>query len=242
MTNVGKAGPAPEKISILVVDDDREICGLIHDLLSKDGYCVHCAYTGENAIRLLDCNRYHLAVLDIMLPGMDGYEILSRIRQKDFMPVMIISAKGDEYDKVIGLGLGADDYMSKPFRNNELRARVKSLLRRYLYYSGENEKRETVLKHMDIEMDIEKREVKIGGKDVSLTAKEFDILKLFLENPRKVFTKNQIFTAVWNEDYLGNENTLNVHISRLRDKIEKDAQHPVYIQTIWGIGYKLDEG
>lgn len=242
MANVGMEGHSPEKVNILVVDDDREICGLIKDLLSKEGYCVHCAHSGEDAVRLLDCNKYQLAVLDIMLPGMDGYEILRKIRQDGFMPVMIISAKGDEYDKVIGLGLGADDYISKPFRNNELRARVKSLLRRYLYYSGENEKRKTVLKHMDIEMDIEKREVRIGDREVFLTAKEFDILRLFLENPKKVFTKNQIFTAVWNEDYLGNENTLNVHISRLRDKIEKNAQHPAYIQTIWGIGYKLDEG
>lgn len=242
MTYESMTGLVPEGIRILVVDDDREICGLIQDLLSKEGYCVHCVNSGENAIKLLDSNRYHLAVLDIMLPGIDGYEILKSIRQKDFMPVIIISAKGDEYDKVIGLGLGADDYISKPFRNNELRARVRSLLRRYLYYSADNEKHTTVLKHRDIEMDIDRRDVKIGDRNVLLTAKEFDILKLFMENPKKVFTKNQLFAAVWNEDYLGNENTLNVHISRLRDKIEKDVQHPVYIQTIWGIGYKLDEG
>lgn len=242
MTNEGIAGCIPNEISILVVDDDREICGLIQDLLSKEGYCIHCAYSGENAIKLLDYNRYHLAILDIMLPGMDGYEILRRIRRKDFMPVIIISAKGDEYDKVIGLGLGADEYVSKPFRNIEFKARVKSLLRRYLYYSGDSENSSVVLKHKDIEMDIEKREVKIGDRTAFLTAKEFDILKLLLENPNKVFTKNQLFNAVWNEDYLGNENTLNVHISRLRDKIEKDDRNSAYIQTIWGIGYKLNEG
>jgi DNA-binding response OmpR family regulator len=238
--NIGST--ALEEICILVVDDDKEICGLIYDLLNREGYTVHCAYDGVSAAKLLNLNNYHLAVLDKMLPGIDGYELLKRIRQKDFMPVVIISAKGEEYDKVIGLGLGADDYISKPFKNNEMLARLKSLLRRYLYYRNDSGKNQLLLKHMDIVMDIDKHEVIIGDRTVLLTAKEFDILKLFMGNPKKVFTKNQIFDLIWNEDYFGNENTLMVHISRLRDKIEKDPAHPIYIQTVWGIGYKLNEG
>jgi DNA-binding response OmpR family regulator len=234
-------GAALEEIGILVVDDDKEICGLICDLLSGEGYSVQCAYDGINAIKMLSSHKYHLAILDIMLPGIDGYEVLKKIRQKDFMPVIIISAKGEEYDKVIGLGLGADDYISKPFKSNEMLARLKSLLRRYLYYRDDLGKNQSVLRHMDIVMDTDKREMKIGDRNVLLTVKEFDILKLFMENPKKVFTKNQIFDAVWNEDYFGNENTLMVHISRLRDKIEKDPGNPIYIHTVWGIGYKLNE-
>lgn len=240
-TSGNMEGAVPEEVSILVVDDDKEICGLICDLLSREGYYVRCAYDGVSAINMLGLRKYHLAVLDIMLPGIDGYELLKRIRQNDFMPVMIISARGEEYDKVIGLGLGADEYISKPFRSNEMLARIKSLLRRYLYYKDNQGKNQQVLKHMDIVMDIDKRDVKIGDKNILLTVKEFDILKLFMENPKKVFTKNQIFDAIWNEDYFGNENTLMVHISRLREKVEKDPAHPVYIQTIWGIGYKLNE-
>lgn len=234
-----------EPIRILIVEDDREINRLIATTMEKEGYGVISAFTGWEAVSALDSAPYQLVILDLMLPGLDGYEVLRRIREKGNVPVLILSAKSDEVDKVLGLGLGADDYLTKPFSIAELVARVKAQLRRYLYLNEAHDasrEEPRVLRCRDLELNPATYEVRVGGQTKSLTAKEFELLKLFLANPGRVFTKQQIFRAVWREDYLSDENTVMVHIRRLRTKIEPDPSHPTYIQTVWGIGYKLGEG
>lgn len=229
------------KIHILVVEDDKEINWIVANYLSKEGYITDRALDGLEALKYLSSREYQLVILDLMIPGVDGYEVLRRIREKGSTPVIILSAKHEEYDKIIGLGLGADDYMTKPFGIAELIARARAQLRRYLFFQKSESSSPCMLKHLDIEMDLNAHTVVISGCSILLTAKEFEILKLFMTNPRKVFTKNQIFSSVWNEDYMGDENTVMVHIRRLREKIEKDPSNPRYIQTVWGIGYKLGE-
>lgn len=230
-----------EQIKILIVEDDREINRLIADNLVKEGYCAISTYDGAAAVEKFGADEFQMVILDIMLPKVGGYEVLQKIREKGNTPVLILSAKCEETDKIIGLGLGADDYLAKPFGIGELTARVKAQLRRYLKFSCEPDRQTQIIRHMDIEMNISTYEVKVGGNSATLTAKEFEILKLFLQNPKKVFTKNQMFKSIWGENYINDENTVMVHIRRLREKIEKDPSNPRYIQTIWGIGYKLVE-
>ncbi len=230
-----------DNIRILVVEDDKEINRLVSDNLSKEGYSIDSLYNGADALEKVKSEHYQMVILDIMLPKVDGYEVLQKIRENGNTPVLILSAKSQETDKIIGLGLGADDYLSKPFGTGELTARVKAQLRRYLRFSPESEKKSEIIRHLDIVMDTCTYEVTIGGMPVALTAKEFEILKLFMNHPRKVFTKNQLFRVIWGGDFLKDENTVMVHIRRLREKIEKDPSNPKYIQTIWGIGYKLVE-
>ena len=231
------------KIKILVVEDDMEINRLVSEHLTREGYSVDRVFNGLDAFQKLSSESYQMVILDVMMPVVDGYEVLQKIRKMGSVPVLILSAKCEETDKIIGLGLGADDYMTKPFSMGELTARVKAQLRRYLKFSSETEacQKAAIIKYLDIEMDTESFEVKIGGKLIALTAKEFEILKLFLLNPKKVFTKTQLFKSVWGENYLNDENTVMVHIRRLREKIEPDPSNPGYIQTVWGIGYKLTE-
>jgi DNA-binding response OmpR family regulator len=230
-----------DKIKILIVEDDPEINQLISHALSREGYIAESVYNGKEAILKQSVNTYQLVILDLMIPLVDGYEVLRKIREKAKIPVLILSAKSEESDKIIGLGLGADDYITKPFSVGELTARVKAQLRRYLYFSDTLENSGQVLKHLDLEMDLNTRAVTAGNRQAALTVKEFDILKLFMSNPRRVFTKAQVFNAVWGEDCLNDENIIMVHIRRLREKIEADPSNPRYIQTIWGIGYKLSE-
>ncbi len=231
------------KHKILVAEDDPEINKLVSEHLSREGYSVDHAFDGQDAIRKVSSVSYQMVILDIMMPAADGYDVLQKIRKMGNIPVLILSAKSEETDKIIGLGLGADDYMTKPFSMGELTARVKAQLRRYLQFSSEAEEnqKEMIIRHLDIEMDTNSFEVKAGGRLISLTAKEFEILKLFLLNPKKVFTKTQLFKAVWGENYINDENTVMVHIRRLREKIELNPSNPEYIQTVWGIGYKLKE-
>ncbi len=226
------------KVRILVAEDDREISRLIELALQREEFIVTCAYNGADALRLFEQEHCQIMILDLMLPEIDGFEVLRKIRDKSNTPVLILSAKGAESDKIVGLGLGADDYMTKPFGVGELVARVKAQLRRYLAYSADTAEA-TVLRQTGIEMNTQTYEVAAGGRPVTLTAKEFEILKLFVLNPRKVFTKQQLFHSVWGGEYLNDENTVMVHISRLREKIEDDPSSPKRIQTIWGIGYKL---
>lgn len=229
-----------ELVRILVVEDDIEINQLVTRYLMKESFSVDSVFNGREALDKLLLNSYVLVILDIMLPHVDGYEVLRKIRERSNIPVLILSAKSNEYDKIIGLGLGADDYLTKPFSIGELIARVKAQIRRYMEF-GNSVAEEAILKHLDIELDLNACSVTIKQRKVSLTVKEYEILKLFMMNPRRAFTKAQIFNSVWKENYLSDENTLMVHIRRLREKIETDPSNPRYINTVWGIGYKLGE-
>ncbi|WP_028778008.1 response regulator transcription factor [Shimazuella kribbensis] len=230
-------------IRILIIEDDVEINQLVSRYLNKEGFHTHSVYNGKDALAYISKHDYQLIILDLMLPKVDGQEVLRKIRKKKTIPVIILSARDREIDKILGLGLGADDYMTKPFTIGELIARVKAQLRRHMNFNADTTRTEVkVLKHGVLELDTSTYEVTLSGQKKPLTAKEFGILKLFLENPTRVFTKSQIFEAVWQEDSMTDNNTVMVHINRLRAKIEKDASNPVYIQTVWGFGYKLGEG
>ncbi|MCR8842600.1 response regulator transcription factor [Paenibacillus sp. SC116] len=229
-------------MKILVVEDDLEINQLVTKYLGKEGLEIDSAYDGQEALSFIFKNEYQLVILDMMLPKLEGQEVLRNIRKNKTIPVIILSAKDREMDKILGLELGADDYMSKPFTIGELIARVKAQLRRYTKFNsnaavGEAE----FIQHGDLNLNMETFEVTVSGQRKSLTAKEFAILKLFLTHPTRVFTKSQIFERVWREESISDDNTVMVHINRLRAKIEKDQSNPVHIQTVWGFGYKLGE-
>lgn len=227
---------------ILIVEDDWEIHELLAAYLQKEGYETTSAYNGKEALSLLAQTQFQILILDLMIPEIDGYEVLRRVRETQNIPVLILSAKGDEVDKIIGLGLGADDYLTKPFGLGELSARVKAMLRRYVYFNNSTkDDPSSVLTHGDLTINLHTYEVASRTGKITLTSKEFEILKLFLSKPSRVFTKAQIFQAVWKEDCMSDDNTVMVHIRRLRTKIELNPSQPEYIQTVWGIGYKLGE-
>lgn len=229
-----------DNVNILIVEDDESINNMVAKALKNENFNVSQAYDGNEALDMWKSNNFNLILLDIMLPVIDGIEVMRRIRAKSTVPIILLTARGDESDRVIGLGSGADDYIVKPFYISELTARVKAQLRRCMYFSSPIQK-STVLKYEDLEFDTESFVVKKRGKIISLTAKECKILKLFLENPGKVFTKVQIFNDVWGDEYLSDDNTVMVHIRRLRNKIEDDPDNPKYIKTLWGIGYKMGD-
>ncbi|WP_227871817.1 response regulator transcription factor [Paenibacillus bovis] len=226
---------------IMIVEDDIEICDLIAQTLIGENYGVIQIHNGLEAIREFEAADYDLVILDIMLPGLDGLEVLRRIREKKKIPVLLLSAKDAEIDKIAGLAGGADDYLTKPFLLGELLARVKAQLRRYFYYSESEQPAHKVWKYKELELDGSTYQVRIRGEHRTLTAKEFAILQLLMSQPQRVFTKSQIFESVWEEPYSSDvdENTVMVHIRRLRTKIEDKASSPVYVQTVWGIGYRL---
>lgn len=227
-------------IKILIAEDDREINQLITKYLGKEGYSTHSVFNGKDAAEYMANQDCQLVILDLMLPKMDGQEVLREIRKQSTVPVIILSAKDREMDKILGLELGADDYITKPFTIGELAARVKAQLRRSTKWSADTSLADTeIIRHGDVELNTKTYEVTVAGQAKSLTAKEFAILKLFMDNPTRVFTKTQIFENVWHEDSLSDDNTVMVHINRLRAKIEADPANPVYIQTVWGFGYKL---
>lgn len=227
--------------SIYVIEDDKEINNLICETLKKESYNIIQSFDGEEALKKYD-KSYDLVILDLMIPYVDGIEVLRQIRLKSNVPIIILSAKNDESDRVIGLSMGADDYMTKPFSLKELTARVKAQLRRYTDYNGntENLNNEKLI-YKDIKLDTMNYKVFKGEKELNLRPKEFEILKLFLSNKNRVFTKEQIFENVWNNEYLSDDNTVMVHIKRLRNKIEDNPNKPSYIVTVWGIGYKLGD-
>ncbi|MDX6152595.1 response regulator transcription factor [Marinococcus sp. PL1-022] len=227
--------------TILFVEDDEEIHSLVSSHLKKEGYRVISAFDGDEALVLFSRERIDLLLLDLMLPSRNGIDIVQEVRKAHSMPILIISAKDSDVDKALGLGFGADDYIGKPFSLLELTARVHAALRRSTQYtppaSLQDGNKITVL---DLVIDPENFTVEKNGKLISLTAKEFQILSLLAARPNHVFTKGQLFESVWKESYYGDENVINVHIRRLRSKIESDPSAPVYIKTIWGIGYKLE--
>ncbi len=228
-----------EQYRILLVEDDAEISEMLKNFLSTENYEVICAFDGQEACQKFDEDTFNLVLLDLMIPKLNGMGVMEHIRQKSFVPIMILSAKDTESDKTLGLGLGADDYITKPFSVVEVLARIKAALRRTMHYDNASADTDVILKAGDLTMNLTDYTVTKRGQKVELTAKEFEILKLLLQNPKKVYTKEQIYSLVWNDAYLGDENAVNVHISRLRNKIEEDSRKPVYILTVWGIGYKL---
>ncbi len=227
---------------ILVVEDDRSIAEMVQNHLTKEGFGIVLAADGAEALRLFTGQPFDLVLLDLMLPEMDGMEVLRIMREKSFVPVLIMSAKDSDIDKALGLGFGADDYLTKPFSLIELSARVKASLRRANQYSQNAAAGGGgMIQVHELTMDIDHFQVSKNGIELKLTSKEMQILKLLMTNPKRAFSKEQIYRTVWKEDYYGDENAINVHISRLREKIEDDPSAPQYIKTVWGIGYKLGE-
>ncbi|MDF2627075.1 MAG: two-component response regulator [Symbiobacteriaceae bacterium] len=231
-----------EDRKILVVDDDAEIANLIEIHLLSEGYQVMKANAGTQAIDLIARHDIHLVILDVMMPGMDGLEVLRTIRKDRVTPVLMLSAKSEDVDKILGLRMGADDYLTKPFNPLELVARVKAQLRRYLQLNpGAPGARaaDRVIAIRGLEIDEPKHTVSVDGKPVNLTPTEYDILHLLAANPGRVFSSEEIFERVWKERYFQSNNTVMVHIRKIREKIEDDPGHPTLIKTVWGVGYKI---
>ncbi|MBR1813276.1 MAG: response regulator transcription factor [Lachnospiraceae bacterium] len=221
---------------ILVVDDEKLIVKGLRFSLEQDGYEVDCAYDGEEAITLAKENEYDVVLLDIMLPVYDGYEVCQQIREFSDMPIIMLTAKGDDMDKILGLDYGADDYVTKPFNNLEVKARIKALIRRNAKASR-NEKKSNELVAGDLRLNTESRRVFTGDEEINLTAKEFDLLELLMKNPGTVFSREKLLNLVWGFEYPGDVRTVDVHVRRLREKIEKNPSDPNYVYTKWGIGY-----
>lgn len=227
---------------ILLVEDDASVCEMLENYLSKEGFIITTSSDGEEGVREFLNNSFDLVILDIMMPKLNGMEVMRIIRDRSVVPILIMSARDSDVDKAIGLGLGADDYIPKPFSLVEVSARVNAAIRRATKYCKTEEKQgANVINFQDLVIDLDNFLVVKNGEKVKLTLKEFDILKLFLTNPKRVFTKAQIYSLIWKDDYFSDENVINVHMSRLREKIEDDASSPRYIKTLWGIGYKLGD-
>lgn len=227
-------------MKVLFVEDNLEICEMLRGYLTAENFEVDCAYDGEQACQMFDSNTYHIVLLDLMIPKISGMDVMKHIRKSSTVPIIIISAKDTEVDKTLGLGLGADDYITKPFSVVEVLARVKANIRRTTEYAAPLQEPEE-LTFRSLKMDLSNHTVTKNGVLLELTAKEFDILKLLLQNPKRVYTKAQIYSLIWNDVYVGDENAVNVHISRLRNKIEDNPRSPECVLTVWGIGYKLGE-
>ncbi len=214
---------------------------MLKNFLLTENYEVVTAQDGESACQKFFSDDFDLVLLDLMIPKKNGMEVMREIRESNTVPIIILSAKDTDSDKTLGLGLGADDYITKPFSVTEVLARIKANIRRTTQYAEGVFMRQPVLIKGLLTMDLNDHSVKKKGKEIELTAKEFAILKLLLQNPKKVYTKEQIYSLVWNDAYLGDENAVNVHISRLRTKIEDNPRDPKYIITVWGIGYKAGD-
>lgn len=225
--------------SLLIVDDDPDICRALKIYLSSENYEIYEAHTGLEAIELLHETHIDLILMDIMMPVMDGIHATEKIRSESNVPIIFLSAKGEETDKILGLDTGADDYITKPFSPPEVIARVRSHLRRYMNLGGAIAS-DAVLTNGGITLDEVSREVKVDGEAVALTPMEYGILRLFMRNPNRVYSSAEIYEKVWNESPIGNESTVAVHIRHLREKIEIDPSAPRYIKVIWGHGYRME--
>ncbi len=227
-------------INILICDDENDIVAALEIYLKTEGYNIYKAYTGIEALDVISKNDIHLVLMDIMMPVMDGITALIELRERTNIPVILLTAKGEDMDKVLGLEMGADDYITKPFTLVEVIARVKSQLRRYMRLGGSENKR-TKLVVGGIELDDGTKQVTVDGEEIQLTPIEFDLLKLFMSNPGIVFHPADIYKFVWNESPVGSENTIAVHIRHLRAKIEINPATPRYIKSVWGQGYKMED-
>ncbi len=227
----------PEE-KVLVVEDEQEIRELIRDYLEVEGFEVAMAADGEEGLNKFKSYDPDIIVLDIMLPKIDGMEICKIIRNKSNIPILMLSAKKSDVDKVLGLGLGADDYMTKPFSPKELVARIKAQLRRYKELSQSNVQKNS-LEFKDLKIDLDAYNVFLNGEKIQLSAKEFEILKFLALNPERVYSREQIFDQIWGFNEYGDINTVTVHIRKIREKIEQDSSNPEYIETVWGVGYKF---
>ncbi len=225
--------------SVLVVDDEKLIVKGIKFSLQQDGMDVDTAFDGEEALRLVKAKNYNLIVLDVMLPKVDGLEVCQQIREFSAVPIIMVTAKGDDMDKIMGLEYGADDYITKPFNILELKARIKAILRRSVQNMGVQKAKEkpNTLNVRDLALERESRRVFLNGQEAYLTAKEFDLLEHFMLNPGKVYSRENLLKTVWGADYPGDVRTVDVHVRRLREKIEENPSTPQYIHTKWGVGY-----
>ena len=228
-------------MTILVCDDDKEIVEAISIYLRQEGYDVVPAYNGKEALQLMKEKEVHLVILDIMMPELDGIHALLKLRENSSIPVILLSAKSEDIDKILGLNVGADDYMTKPFNPLELVARVKSQLRRYTQLGGMEQGNESVLVNGAITMDTDQKTVMVDGELRKLTPTEFKILQLLMENVGTVFSSAQIYERIWEEDAYATDNIVSVHIRRIREKIEIDPKNPDYIKVMWGVGYRMEK-
>ena len=228
-------------MTILVCDDDKEIVEAISIYLNQEGYDVVPAYNGIEALELVKKKEIHLIILAIMMPELGGIHALLKLREKSSIPVILLSAKSEDVDKILGLNVGADDYVTKPFNPLELVARVKSQLRRYTKFGGMEIEDSNLLVNGSITMDREQKIVTVDGENVRLTPTEFKIMQLFMENPGVVFSSAQIYERVWDEDAYSTENIVSVHIRRIREKVEIDPKNPDYIKVMWGVGYRMEK-
>ena len=226
--------------NILVCDDEKDIVSALKIYLTADGYQVFEAYNGKEALEVIKTQEIHLVLMDIMMPVMDGITAMTRIRECSNVPVILLTAKSEDTDKILGLTVGADDYVTKPFNPVEVQARVKSQLRRYMQLGG-GTMRQDNLAIGGIELDDRTKEVTLDGEKVSLTRTEYDILKLLMEHPGQVFSPNQIYEQVWKDNPYGTENTVAVHIRHLREKVEYNPAEPRYLKVVWGRGYKIED-
>ncbi len=228
-----------EKLTVLIVDDDKEIVDSIAIFLNADGYLVEKAYNGLEALDIVMSKTVHLLLLDIMMPELDGIKTLLKVREKKNIPIILISAKSEDADKILGLTAGADDYITKPFNPSELVARVKSQLRRYTQLGAMPEPKPTQIFIRGLMVDTETKEVTVDGENVRLTPLEYKILELLCRNPGRVFSTEEIYRRVWKEDAVS-DNAIAVHIRHIREKIEINPKEPRYLKVVWGVGYKIE--
>ncbi len=227
--------------NILVCDDDKEIVEAIDIYLSQDGYRIYKAYDGEEAIEILAKEDIQLLIMDIMMPKLDGIRATLKIREYSSIPIIILSAKSEDADKILGLNIGADDYITKPFNPLELVARVKSNLRRYTSLGSLNAENKSVYQVGGLVINDDTKQVSVDGETVKMTPIEYNILLLLVKNQGRVFSINQIYESIWNEDAIGADNTVAVHIRHIREKIEINPKEPRYLKVVWGVGYKIDK-
>ena len=228
--------------NILVCDDDKEIVDAIEIYLSQDGYKIYKAYDGEQAIQILDKEEIHLLIMDIMMPKLDGIRATLKIREYSSIPIIILSAKSEDTDKILGLNIGADDYICKPFNPLELVARVKSNLRRYTSLGSLTGENKAIYQVGGLVLNDDTKQVTVDDEPVKMTPIEYNILLLLMKNQGKVFSINQIYESIWNEEAIGADNTVAVHIRHIREKIEINPKDPRYLKVVWGVDYKIDKG